>query len=109
MENSRNRNIVLWIILSFVTCGIAALVWMVKLNNDYRELAGEEPQNGFVFVLLCLITCGIYGFIWAYQQGKRLQVINGTDNSVLYLILYIIGLSIIAIPLMQNELNKLEA
>ncbi len=43
------------------------------------------------------------------SAGKRLQVINGTDNSVLYLILYIIGLSIVAIPLMQNELNKLEA
>lgn len=109
MENSRNRNIVLWIILSFLTCGIASLVWMVKLNNDYRELAGEEPQSGFVLILLCLVTCGIYGFVWAYQQGKRLQAINGTDNSILYLILYIIGLSIVAIPLMQNELNKLEA
>lgn len=109
MENSRNRNIVLWIILSLVTCGIAAFVWMVKLNNDYRELAGEEPQNGFVFILLCFVTCGIYTFVWAYQQGKRLQTINGNDNSILYLLLYIFGLSIIAMPLMQNELNKLEA
>lgn len=61
MENSRNRNIVLWIILSFATCGIASLVWMVKLNNDYRELAGEELQSGFILILLCLVTCGIYG------------------------------------------------
>ena len=53
MENSRNRNIVLWIILSFVTCGIASLVWMVKLNNDYRELAGEELQSGFILILSC--------------------------------------------------------
>lgn len=108
MENSRSRNIVVWILLSIITCGIASFVWMAYLNNDYRELAGEETQNGFLFVLLCIVTCGIYAFIWAYQQGKRLEKINGSDNSILYLLLYIFGLSIIAIPLMQNELNKLE-
>lgn len=50
MENSKSRNIVVWILLSIVTCGIASFVWIANLNNDYRELAGVLPLLGVVLI-----------------------------------------------------------
>lgn len=108
----KKRGIVLAIILTIVTCGIYGLYWMACLNNDTNKLAEHDGRSGGMVVFLTIITCGIYGFYWNYQLGKRcyeIQLKNGknaSDNSVLYLILSIIGLSIINYCLTQDELNK---
>ena len=63
-------------------------------------------------VILTLVTCGIYGIYWAYQLGQRIDRINArygryTDNSgLLYLLLDILGLSIVVYAVAQNELNQ---
>ena len=36
------RNVALCIIFSVITCGIYSLYWLVVLNNDINELAGER-------------------------------------------------------------------
>lgn len=63
--------------------------------------------------VLTLITCGIYGFYWAYQMGRKIydySVKNNmalSDNSVLYIILQLLGLGIVNYCLMQNDLNTI--
>lgn len=72
----------------------------------------NAPSGGMAF-LLTLVTCGIYGFYWAYKMGKTIAAaeskngIPAEDNSVLYLILQLVGLGIINYALMQNSLNAI--
>ena len=72
---------------------------------------GNTLAAGLVLVL-SLVTCGIYGLYWMYQTGRRVDRLNArygrhTDNSgLLYLIIGILGLSIVVYGVAQNELNQ---
>lgn len=107
----KERNIVVCILLSFVTCGIYGIVWFISLTDDVRAAGGDNDLSGGKAVLYSIITCGIYTFYWAYKMGKEMAVVkakngmSGEDNSVLYLILNIFGLSIVTWCLIQNDLN----
>lgn len=56
---------------------------------------------------------GIYMWYWLYKQGDNLDQIKASrglpagNSGILYLILAIVGLSIVSYALMQNELNQL--
>ena len=108
----KKRDIIVAILLTIVTCGIYGLYWMACINNDANTLSEYNGRGGAVVVLLSIITCGIYAIYWNYQMGKRCYEIqikngqNGSDNSVLYLILALVGLSIVNYCLIQDELNK---
>lgn len=110
------KNIVLNIILSIITCGIYGIVWFIQMTDEAKEYSEDvNMQSGAMAFLLTLVTCGIYGIYWAYQMGKMISAaqeknnIPTTDNSVLYLVLQLFGLSIVNYCLMQNELNKVTA
>ena len=99
-----NKNIGVAIILSIVTCGIYGIIWLINMVNDVNKVCNDDKSNqsgGTVF-LLTLVTCGIYGMIWFYQAGKRMfeagkkHGVQISDNSTLYLVLAIFGLSIVA-------------
>lgn len=109
----KERNVVVCLILSIVTCGIYGIVWFISLTDDARFVSGDERLSGGKAFLFTLITCGIYGYYWAYQMGKAMsnakakrgETVND-DNSVLYLILSIFGLNIINYCLIQSDLNS---
>ena len=104
------RNIVVAIILSFVTCGIYQIYWMIKMNDEVNILASEpDAPSGLIVFLLSLVTCGIYGFFWMYKMGERCDRIKGSvggSSAVLYLILGILGLGIVTYCLIQDTINK---
>lgn len=108
----QNRNIVVCILLSILTCGIYSLVWMYQMTNDVAYLNNDVKFNGASVILFSILTCGIYTIYWNYKMGKEIyeaKVSRGlrvSDNSVLYLILCIIGFSIINYCLMQSDLNE---
>ncbi|MEE0700289.1 MAG: DUF4234 domain-containing protein [Bacilli bacterium] len=108
----KERSIPVCILLTIVTCGIYGIIWFISLTDDARVVSGDERLSGGKALLFTIVTCGIYSIYWAYQMGKALnqaQVKAGktpNDNSVLYLILSIIGLSIVGYCLMQSELNN---
>ena len=94
------RDIALAIVLSIVTCGIYGLYWFVVLTDDVKNAASDDNfQSGGIALLLLTITCGIYGIYWAYKMGELIKVAQEKhnlpvkDNSVLYLILQLFGLS----------------
>lgn len=107
------RDIAIAIILSIVTCGIYAIVWMISLTNDANKVSDRPTDtSGGMVVLLTIITCGIYGIYWNYKMGQKIyeagQRYNKSisDNSVLYLVLSLFGLQIVNYALMQSDLNK---
>ena len=52
------RNLVLAIVFSFLTCGIYSIYWMIKLNDEVNQLAGEpQATSGGMVFLFSLITC----------------------------------------------------
>lgn len=103
------RNIALCILFTFITCGIYGIYWMIKMNDEINDLAGEpDATSGGMVFLFSIITCGIYGFYWMYKMGERSDRIRGVNGNsgLLYLLLSIVGLSIVSYCLMQDTINK---
>ena len=105
---SKERNVVLCIIFSIITCGIYGLYWFATITDDLKAISGDDQTaSGVKAIVFTLITCGLYGIYWIYKRGENMDTITGkTNTSILYLILYFLGLSIVAFVLMQLEINK---
>lgn len=107
------RSVVSAIILSLITCGIYGVYWFIVLTNDVGRLSRDPSFTGGKHFLLTLITCGVWSFIWSYQIGQhvaeaqRQRGMSETDNSVIYLILNLFGMSIVTHALVQADVNKL--
>lgn len=107
------RSVVGAIILSLITCGIYGIYWFIVLTNDVGRLSRDPSFTGGKHFLLTLITCGVWSFIWSYQIGQhiaeaqRQRGMSVTDNSVIYLILNLFGMSIVTHALAQADVNKL--
>ncbi len=71
-----DRSFWMYLLLSFITCGIYSIFFFYSMTEDINTLCGEDGEtspNYIVVFLLSLITCGIYYFFWLYKQGNRLQ------------------------------------
>lgn len=106
------RDLVLNIILTIVTCGIWGIIWEVQIADDIKLLTGEEDlASGVVLVLLSLVTCGIYFIFWVYNAANKLELVKAgyglptESKGLVYVVLSIFGFSIVALALMQNDLN----
>lgn len=108
----KQRNLVMCIILTFITCGIYGIYWFICLADDVNTISNTQDTSGITVFLLTLITCGIYGLYWAYKAGEKLDKakqdrgIPASNGGILYLILFLVG-GIVAYALIQYELNKL--
>lgn len=108
----KEKNIVVYLLLSIFTCGIGALVWFCSLTNDAAMVADEPDFNGVKALLLTIVTCGIYAIYWNYKMGKMIYMagskrnVSVSDNSIAYLILAIFGFGIVSYCFMQSDLNK---
>lgn len=108
-----SRSIGMCIVLSLVTCGIYAIYWLYKLNNDMNSLTGDyEGTSGGMVILLTLVTCGIYGWYWFYKMGLKVDEVKNqmgqqsSSSSILFLILGICGLGIVDYILIQSTINQ---
>lgn len=109
----KQKNIVVCILLSLITCGIYGIIWFISMTDDAAYANDNHEFSGGKAFLFTLITCGIYGIYWNYKMGKELcsaktkKGLPANDNSVLYLILSILGLGIVNYCLIQSDLNEL--
>lgn len=72
-----DRNIIMYILLTLVTCGIYGYYFIYMLAQDVNEMCeGDGQQTGglAVFIVLSFVTCGLYAYYWYYQLGNRLQM-----------------------------------
>ncbi len=106
----KNRSIPVCVILSLITFGIYAIYWFVVMTNESNELAPENATtSGAKAFLLCIVTLGIYAIYWNYKLGCKVDEMKGVTNGstgILYLIISLIGFSIINSCLAQSEINK---
>ena len=102
----QERNIVTCIILSIITCGIYGIYWEICLVNDLNVAADtpNDTSGGMVFYLL----------YWMYKAGEKVQAAQAkrglpsdANSGILYLVLSLVGFSIVSYCLIQNELNKM--
>lgn len=106
------RNIVVCIILSLITCGIYGIYWFIVMTDEANMVSDEKNASGGMAFLFTIITCGIYFFYWNFKMGQKLhqagQKYNKPigDNSIVYLLLSIFGLGIVNYCLIQSDLNR---
>ena len=106
------RNIIVYLLLTLVTCGIFGIYWLIVILKDIATTSGEDI-NPWMVILLTIITCGIYGIYYSYMMGKYMVKagenynVKIEDNSILYLILTIFGFGIVTYCLVQNDLNTI--
>ena len=107
----KHRSVAAVIILTFITCGLYSIYWMYSVTEEVSYLTNDPSFTGGKVILFSLITCGIYTFFWYYSMGQKLMVAQQRhdmmvkDNSLIYLLLAIFGLSIVTIAIMQNDIN----
>lgn len=107
MSNIQGRKLATACILTIITLGIYGIYWMIKLNNEINELAGEpEATSGGMVILYIIITCGLYSVYWYYKMGQRCNVIEGTTGNEVLLIILSIFCPIMADAIMQDKINK---
>ncbi len=106
--NIKYRNIVTAVILSLVTCGIYGIYWVVMLAREAVSVK-DPADNALLEIVLCLFLpfLGFYLTEKKFSEGCAANGIPHTDNSILYLILGVVGLGIVNYCMMQNDLNKL--
>ena len=112
----KKRSVAAVIILSIVTCGIYSLYWLCVTTDEIEAMLGPKSdgacRSGGVAVLLTILTCGIYAFYWYYKEAKRIEVlcedvgIRPANEFWLYLIFCLLGLEIVSMAIMQDELNR---
>lgn len=95
-----DRNILMYILLSIVTCGIYGIYFWYMYTEDINKVCagdGNESPNYILVWLLSIVTCGIYGFYWYYKQGNRLQAaaprygLNFQENGTSVLLWMLLG------------------
>lgn len=115
MRLGTRRDPALTLLLIFLTCGIYYLYFIYKATEEVQEFLGISDTPPALAVVLHIVTCGIYNIYWDYQIGKRTAEmcarvgLPATDNSVLYLVLDLLGVGGFASvglinPLIQQDL-----
>ncbi|MDR2736204.1 MAG: DUF4234 domain-containing protein [Gracilibacteraceae bacterium] len=108
------RSIPLAILFSFLTCGIYFFYWIFKTAQGFDGAATQEKvgTTAGITLLLIIVTGGIYGYYCYYKWGRATSEISArygredNDRAVLYLILAIVGLSIVNLALIQSDFNN---
>ena len=106
--NIKQRNIVTAILLTIVTCGIYGIYWIVMLAREAVSVK-DANDNAVLEIVLSLFICPVGLFLAErkFAEGCAEKGIAHKDNSVLYIILGFLGLGIVALCMMQSDLNKI--
>ena len=106
------REIVLTLVLIIITCGIYGLIVSYKMGDELNRHSGRNEINPGLDLLLTFLTCGLWVFYMMYKYPKVLQDViqeeGGPANDLVLpcLLLTFFGLHIVALLILQGELNK---
>lgn len=104
----KERNLVSCIVFTIITCGIYMIYWCIMVARE--SVSVKDPSDsGLVEILLMLFLpfLGIFLCEKKLAEGCADKGIAHTDNSLIYLILGLVGLGFIGLCMLQNDLNKL--
>ncbi len=95
-----DRSLLMYILLSIVTCGIYSYWFIYTIAQDLNEICKEDGQKTgglAAFILLSMITCGIYSFYWYYKIADRMAAnapsygLSFQENGTTVLLWIIVG------------------
>lgn len=104
----KSRNIVASVIFSLITCGIYGIYWAIMLAREAVSVKDEKDDGVLEIILMLFLP-----FIGFYLAEKKLaegcaeKGIAHKDNSIIYLILGLVGLGIVNFCMLQSDLNKI--
>ena len=104
----KERNIIVSILLTIVTCGIYGIYWFVVMTKE--AVSVKDPADSAILEILLMLFLPFIGIFLVekkFSEGCAARGIPHSDNSVLYLILGLFGLGIVGICMLQNDLNKI--
>jgi hypothetical protein len=113
MRIGERREPALVLLFSIISCGIYYLYYIYKVSEEISIFQGRYDYSPGTEILLTLVTCGIWNCFWDYRVGKRIAEMNvwvglpPSDNSILYLILDLLGLGLINGLIQQDALNRI--
>ena len=106
--NIKNRNVVTAIILTIVTCGIYGIYWAIMLARE--AVSVKDASDDGILEIVLMLFLPFLGFFLAekkFAEGCQARGIAHKDNSVIYLILGLVGLGIVNFCMLQSDLNKI--
>lgn len=95
----QRRSIAMVVVLSLVTFGIYALVWMVKTKNEMNSQGADIPTAW----LLIVPVVSIY-WMWKYSGGVDLVTKGKLNQVISFVLLFVLG--IIGMAIIQDGFNK---
>lgn len=122
MKVKEDRSLLMYILLTIVTCGIYSYYFLYSIAQDANVICAEDGKktDGLVmFIVLSFVTCGIYAWIWYYNLGNRLAEnaprygLTFTENGTTILMWQIFGALLcgigpfIAMNILINNMNRL--
>ena len=96
------------ILLTLVTCGIYGIYWIVCMTKEAVSVK-DSADNALLEIILMLFLpfVGIFMTEKKFAEGCAARGVAHTDNSILYLVLGLVGLGIVGMCMLQNDLNKI--
>ena len=97
-----NRNPILVVILSLLTCGIYYIYWLVNSKIEMNRLGATIPTAW----LLIIPFVNIY-WLWCWSQGVEKTTRGALTAVPAFLLIWLIA--IIGAPIIQTYFNKVSA
>lgn len=115
MEELKEINIVLYLVLCFFTFGLFYFYWQYRQMEQCNILLGRDEHGLFKWLILSFLTFGIYHFYHEYRmsqdvielQEKYGTKVSGSEFPIICLIISIMGIFLIVDFIHQDELNKI--
>lgn len=108
----QERGVAMGIVLTILTCGLWGLVLQYKIGDEINAHQGKGRIHAGVDLLLAFVTCGLWGIYLMYRYPRELQEtlaeegMPTSDLVVPCMLLSLFGLHIVAVAILQNELNR---
>jgi hypothetical protein len=106
------REIIMTLLLVFLTCGIWGLIVQYKMADEINRHYGKAGLNPGRDLALIFLTCGLWSFYIMVKYPQAMQemiVLEGGPTKDLVLpsvLLTFFGLHLVALLILQDELNK---
>lgn len=72
-----NRSLLVYILLTIITCGIYSLYFWYKFAQDMNTVCngdGRHTRGILARILFSILTLGIYDLFWLYGAGDRINL-----------------------------------
>ncbi|MBE7450265.1 MAG: DUF4234 domain-containing protein [Kofleriaceae bacterium] len=93
------RSVAMVIVLSIITFGIYAIVWMVKTKNEMNSQGANIPTAWLIIVPIVSIW-----WMWKYSGGVEHVTRGKTSQVIAFVLMFVLG--VIGMAIIQDAFNK---